>query len=173
MIVIAKAFSPLAPLPCWGVNRGHGSFLNFEFGEPSLVVREPIVTRPGVGARVRRTLARRGVHVRGQWHLWIYCCAWRVTEGEREVGDWSSNVRIDRSARFLNGQKLTSVALNARGSRTTFTFDLGGRMETQPYDRRSEQWYLYEPGGKVLSWRADRHYSHQPANQKPIWKHAG
>src|SRR5258708_32894476 len=118
MIVIDKAFAPLASLPCWGVKRGFGTFLTLEFGEPTLMIREPILASPGVGARVRRALARRLAYPRGQWHLWLYCCAWRVTDGEREVGDWSSSARIDRSARFLNGQKITSVNLKPRGART-------------------------------------------------------
>jgi hypothetical protein len=165
MSVIDKAFAPLAPLPCWGVKRGHGTFLTFEFGEPTLMIRE--------GARVRRALARRLAYPRGQWHLWLYCCAWRVTDGEREVGDWSSSARIDRSARFLNGQKITSVYLKPRGARTTFVFDLGGRLETRPYDRTSEQWFLYEPSGKVLEWRADRRYSYNSSKEESVWMYGG
>ena len=173
MTVIERAFAPLFHLPCWGVARGHGSFLTMEFGEPELVIREPIVAGPEVGARIRKMLARRVVYPRGQWHLWIYCCAWRATDGRRQIGDWSSKARIDRSAQFLNGQRLTSVTLNQRGARAAFAFDLGGHLETQPYDRTSEQWLLYEPTGKVLIWRADRRYSHELSTKEPVWRRAG
>ena len=173
MKIVEKTFAPLASLPCWGVKRGHGTFLTFEFGDPSLEIREPITPEESVEPEVRRLLRRRLAYAKGQWHLWVYCCAWRVTEGTREVGDWSSDRRIDRAAAFLNGQKLTAVKLNPRGARTTFTFDLGGSLETQPYDRRGEQWLLYEPSGKVLVWRADRQYSYALGTKPPFWRRAG
>ena len=160
--VIAEAFRPLAELPCWGVKRGYGTFLTFEFGSPKLVVREPIVASAGASERVRRLLARRNVYVSGQWHLWIYCCEWEVYEHGRKVGDSSSPGKVDRAARLLNGQKLTAARLSSRGVRTTLEFDLGARLETAPYDRTSEQWNLYEPSGDVLTLRAGGYYRHQP-----------
>jgi hypothetical protein len=39
-----------------------------------------------------------------------------------------------------------------------FEFDLGGRLETRPRDRKSEQWLLYTPSGKVLTLRADKRF---------------
>jgi hypothetical protein len=36
--------------------------------------------------------------------------------------------------------------------------------ETKPFDRRSEQWLLYEPSGKVLTLRAAKRYSHVKGN---------
>jgi hypothetical protein len=173
MRLVQKAFAPLAALPCWGVKRGHGTFLTFEFGDPVLEIREPITPKEATSKEVLRLLRRRLAYPKGQWHLWVYCCAWSVREGTREVGDWSSNARIDRAAAFLNGQKLTTVNFNSRGARTTFIFDLGGSLETRPYDRRGEQWLLYEPSGKVLVWRADRQYSHNLGTRPSIWRRAG
>ncbi len=43
--------------------------------------------------------------------------------------------------------------------------DLGGVLKTHPFSRTHEQWLLYEPTGKVLILRADRRYSHHPANR--------
>jgi hypothetical protein len=51
--------------------------------------------------------------------------------------------------------------------RTVFEFDLGGTLETKPYDRTSEQWLLYEPNGNVLAVRADRQYSYGLGNRHP------
>jgi hypothetical protein len=51
--------------------------------------------------------------------------------------------------------------------RSVFEFDLGGRLETKPYDRTSEQWLLYEPNGDVLAVRADRKYSYGPGDRHP------
>jgi hypothetical protein len=51
--------------------------------------------------------------------------------------------------------------------RSYFEFDLGGRLETKPFDRASEQWSLYEPNGNVLSVRADKRYSYGLGDRQP------
>jgi hypothetical protein len=167
MSQIKRSFARLLGLPCWGVSRGFGSFLTLEFGAPHLVVREPIRPTAEASARVKRLLARRSVRARGRWHFWVYCCEWRVVARGRVVGDWTTPRRIDRAARELNGQKLQNVTVGPRGARTHFVFDLGAELETKPYDRSSEQWLLYEPDGRVLTWRADRKYKYGPGNSPP------
>jgi hypothetical protein len=154
-------------LPCWGVKRGQGSFLTLEFGEPHLLIREPVQTT-STSPRVRRTLARRHVYVAGEWHLWLYCCNWRLLSGARVVGDSSAVRRVERAARHLDGQRLLGVSLRPRGARTRFIFDLGATLETWPYDRTSEQWHLYTPDGRVLTFRADRKYAVTKANETAL-----
>src|SRR5947209_15880038 len=94
-------FRPVYGLPCWNAKEGYGSFLTMEFGEPHLVIREPR-SRPEFSPRLRRALARRLVTVRGEWHLWIYCCQWYVYTGKKLVGDadleGSTKRRIRRAA---------------------------------------------------------------------------
>jgi len=162
---IERAFAALAGRPCWGVRRGHGSFLTLEFGRPRLVVFEPRRAPNGASPKVRRSLARRHVFVRGQWHLWIYCCQWSLKVDGRVVGDWTTKPRVDRAARALDGQRLLGIKIAPRGAGTTFIFDLGGELETKPYDRRSEQWRLFEPNHRVLTWRADRRFQHKASNR--------
>ncbi len=157
---VERSLSQLRGKACWGVRRGYGSFLTMEFGKPRLTTREPQSAPADASRRVRRSLARRLVRVHGQWRLWIYCCEWVVTKGDVVIGDWSSSHRIDRAADFLDGQKLQSAAVRPRGARTRFEFDLGGVLETKPFDRTREQWLLYEPSGKVLSLRADRKFAY-------------
>jgi hypothetical protein len=162
---IERSFSKLLGMPCWGVSRGFGSFLTLEFGAPRLIVREPVVTSTEASPRVKRVLAKRSVHVRGDWHLWIHSCEWRVQAQGKLIGDWTTPRRIQRAARELNGQSLQEVTVGRRGAATRFAFDLGAELETKPYDRSGEQWLLYEPDGTVLTWRADRKY--QPRGQYP------
>jgi hypothetical protein len=164
---ITRSFSQVYGKPCWGVKRGYGSFLTFEFGRPHLVIHEPRRTADDVSPRVRKALARRLVVVHGDGHLWIYCCDWVVRDGGKVIGDSSNVRRIDRAAAFLDGQKLLSISLRARGARTWFGFDLGGELETVPFDRTSEQWSLYEPTGKVLALRADRCISYVRNKTRP------
>jgi hypothetical protein len=166
METIAAVFKNLHGIPSWNVHRGYGTFLTMEFGKPHLEIREPIESKAS-SKRVRDHFARRMVTVRGDWHLWIYCCRWKVFEESRLVGDCTSNRRIDRAAHLLDGQALVNVESTSRGTRWVFTFDLGARLETRPYNRISEQWLLYEPKGKCLCVSANGRFSYGPANQSP------
>lgn len=174
---IENAFEPLNDLPCWNVKRGYGSFLTMEFGEPHLKIDElPKTTWSSPIHGKRRRYPHRTVTVRGQWHLWIYCCHWFVMRDGLRIGDSYTDSGIDRAAAELRGQKLISVTVNHLPGRSILTFDLGARLFTRPYSairwRVPEQWMLYEPSGRVLSFRADGKYSHHPGNTRPedeVW----
>jgi hypothetical protein len=175
---VQAAFLPLHGRPCWGVQRGHGSFLTFEFGQPRLHLREPMPPNPSRSPAIERLLARRGAFVHGEWHLWIYCCGWLVTQGGERVGESSSHRRMDRAARELNGQALVAVSADLKRGRWRFDFDLGGSLETIPYSRRSryydpliEQWHLYQPDGHVLTVRADGSYRQGPGDASAADRH--
>ena len=161
------SFARLVGKPCWGVKRGFGSFLTMEFGEPHLEVREARVSN-AESKKVRDLMARRMVTVRGEWHLWIYCCDWSVFDDSGKlVGDTSSKRAIDRAAKYLDGQALVASALIPRGMRTVWEFDQGATLKTKPFNREDRQWMLYEPEGKVLALRADKHYCYGPGNREP------
>lgn len=64
---------------------------------------------------------------------------------------------------LLDGQALIDVQADPVGRRWTFTFDLGGVLETRalptPADQsRDEQWFLFDPSGRVLSVQNDGRY---------------
>jgi hypothetical protein len=159
-MLIEKIFQRLYGKPCWGVNPGVGSFLTLDFGRPHLEIREPIVARKSSSATVRKHLARRTVCVHGEWHLWIYCCNWELRSGATRIGDSSTKLRIRRAAEFLDGQSLTGFSISPRNANCVFEFDLGATLITRPYDKRSEQWLLFEPSHRVLILRADGRYRH-------------
>jgi hypothetical protein len=158
---IEKIFRKLYGKPCWGVNPGVGSFLTLEFGKPHLEIREPVLASKGAPAKVRKHLARRGVYVHGEWHLWIYCCDWELRSGGKRIGDGSTKLKSRRAAEFLNGQRLTRFSISPRKANCAFEFDLGATLNTWPYDNESEQWLLYEPSHKVLIVHADGRYQHE------------
>ena len=145
--------------PCWNVRAGYGSFLTFEFGKPHLEMREPIVGKSS-SRKARELLARRPIFLHGDWHLWIYCCAWEIFSDGNHFADGSTRRGMEKAAEFLNGQKLMEVSLVPRKVLCTFKFDLGGTLKTISYDRRSEQWLLYTPAHRVLILRADRRYQY-------------
>lgn len=151
---------PVLGLPAWGVKQGHGSFLTFEFGEPRLEVVERQSPTKGL---------RRDAHVHGQWHLWIYCCHWRALNDGAQLA-WSEDdqASIGRAMAVLNGQKLIEVRVAPEEGRSTFTFDLGGSLETWPYgdDATEEQWTI-QTDTEAFAYRADGLYSRGPSDTPP------
>ena len=156
--------SPILGLAAWDVKQGHGSFLTFEFGQPKLKVVERRQSRDG--------RLSRGAFVQGEWHLWIYCCHWRVFQDGSQLA-WSEDADevIGRAAASLSGQKLVAVNVVPAEGRSTFTFDLGGSLETWPYgdDPNTEQWFIYG-STDVFAYRADGRYSQQAGSTLPEQK---
>src|SRR5205823_276948 len=130
----------------------------------------------------------RMAYVRGDWHLWIYCCAWSIDrEGLHLAHSESSEQQIDRAMVLVNGQAITRIEVNPLNARTRFTFDLGATLTTWPDDAMHEprdlslygqtdvnelpsddlydQWMLYEPSGSVLTVREDGYFQYEPGNE--------
>ena len=164
---IDELFSPLIGLPCWNVKHGHGSFLTFEFGNPGLTIHEPRDT-PDTTPRVKESLTQRLVTVHGQWHLWVYCCGWRIQQHKKQYAhNESDDAKITAACSALDGQALTQV-ITPRTSWTQFHFDLGGMLTTGPYDDKcNEHWMLYCPGGCVYTYRSDGRVSFGSKDQTP------
>ena len=167
---IGSVFADVIGKPCWLAKRGHGSFITMEFGEPHLEVREP------ADASSSETLRRRGIAVHGDWHLWIYCCEWRILEEGRVIAHSESpDAEIDKAVRRLDGQKLIGVrvARETGASRIDFEGDLilaTSRMDEA--DPSYENWMLATPDGYWLSYRADGRYSWHDGETMPeqaVW----
>ena len=133
--------------------------LTLEFGPPHLEIREPITANASASADVRAHLARRHVVPVGEWHLWVYCCHWRLlVRGDRVADCEDADDTLIEAAREIDGQKLVGVVVNQPRGTSCFQFDLGACLETWPYEDGSddeEQWMLYTPQGQVLSFLAD------------------
>jgi hypothetical protein len=144
-----------------------------EFGQPHLEVHEPVACDAEC-EKVRRHFARRRIYPRGEWHLWIWCCNWRVISDGHEVA-WSESPdeQIVRAAGELDGRLLAEVHADGRTRTSEFVFEAGTTIQMWPYteDDGSEddgsQWLLYMPSGDVLAYRADGLYSLGPGNQPP------
>ena len=136
-------------LTAWGVRQGYGSFLMFEFGQPKLKIEEHL------------SHSRRSAYVEGEWHLWIYCCNWKIIQDGEQLA-WSEDDEntIDRAISFLNGQNLVGINVPAGDGHSSFKFDLGGSLETWPYgdDPTEQQWMIYTED-KVFSVNATSAYA--------------
>jgi hypothetical protein len=168
---IDAAFEPLIGLPSWSVMKGRGSFVTMEFGDPELTIGEERPHRLNIDGVDPRTVMKRHTVVHGAWHLFIYCCLWRLeTDGVEIAHCELDDVTIARALGILNGQALTSVEVDPRTGGSKFTFDLGGVLFTHPApagsydDEPVEQWMLYQPSGTVLTVRGDGCYAVEPAD---------
>jgi hypothetical protein len=166
--MIYSIIEKIKNIPCWSVEQGYGSFLTFEFGQPHLEVREPLLEN------AKKHLRYRAVKVHGEWHLWIYCCSWEIYLNSRLIAHSESPRRKIRNAlKYINGQKIIKVEIDCETADTVFYFDLGGVLRTEHYnDDIYEQWMLYEPQGNVLSVRNDGMYCYQPGNtpvEQKVW----
>ena len=155
---LATFIEPMLGMPAWGVKQGYGSFLAFEFGPPKLEVVERLSPEKGL---------RRSAYVHGQWHLSTNCCHWRVPEHDLLLASSEDDDQVIRRATTtLNAQKLIGVRVTPDDGRSTFTFDLGGTLETWPHgdDPTDEQWTVLTDT-ESFTYRADGLYSYRPSTQ--------
>jgi hypothetical protein len=162
MDAVAEAFEPVYGTPSWSVRRGIGSFLTFEFGPPSLEIDDVRELPAHVGGEFI-PVPRRLAYVHGEWHLWIYMCAWSLSWRDREIAhSESDDLEIDRALGVLNGQSLTKVSAGAPDGTSSFVFELSCVLSTRPtrpydaaedYDR--DEWMFFHPPGRVLKLYGD------------------
>jgi hypothetical protein len=74
---ISEIVRPVLGHPSWLVQRGYGSFVTMEFGEPQVNIFEPTLMPLDIDGAPARAL-KRSSFVSGAWHLWVYCCAWSL-----------------------------------------------------------------------------------------------
>lgn len=126
-------FQPLVGQAAWGVALGEGSFVTIEFGE-ALPCQLP------------------GEKVHGTWHLWVYCCAWRL-ETQDDVLAYSEDERgrLAEVVKGLEGQVLEGVTVDFPGGDTALRFSGGLVLRLMPiYAENYEHWMLYTPEGCLV-----------------------
>ncbi|MBA3811806.1 MAG: hypothetical protein H0X27_09255 [Caulobacteraceae bacterium] len=171
---LCRVFAPMIGLPAWRVHHGFGSFLTLEFGQPHLKIYEPIVASAKACDRVRQQLARRRITPTGEWHLWIYCCHWRMLSDGAEIA-WSeaSDDTIGRAASDLDGRLLTGLEVDPPRGTSVFHFEGGRSLRTWPYDGGlEEQWMLHMKSGDIFEYRGDGFYSLGPGDRsmdEAVW----
>jgi hypothetical protein len=162
--IVQQVFKKVYGKPSWQVHKGYGSSITFEFGKPKLKVSKKVL-RPKAGRKWPK-YPQRTAKVRGDWHLWIYCCDWEIRQDGRRIGhSESEDKKINQACSILNGQILTSVVVDPRSLRTDFSFDLGGHLQTKPSRGEvREMWMLKCSNGRWFCVRADGKYSYQSGN---------
>jgi hypothetical protein len=139
--IVSRHLQRVTNLPCWNVRNGYGSWLDFDFGRPSLSIREHRNWPRGPSKRRRTTV------VRGQHHLWVELCDWTISHGRKRLAHSESvAATIAKAADWLNGQIVVSVDIRATPAWTRFRFDLGGELVLRRYAEWAaddDLWHFY------------------------------
>jgi hypothetical protein len=172
--IFERVFRKLYGKACWGVKHIHGGIISFEFGKPRLVIHEPQRTSRTASRRIREFFASRRVHIKGEWTLLIWCCDWEILRRGRRMGTSRMRSNLERVVLSLQGQRLVDFSVRPQKVRSTFKFDLGGKLVTTAYSGELDLWMMYEPTGKILTLRGDGQYPYStsyytPPNTVP-WK---
>lgn len=160
--LLAEHFSLLAAQPCWQCTANYGSWLSLHFGQPRIVVREPVPNAK------RLSMQRRSADVQGDFLLWIEMGAWEYSEeGKPLQHSEQSREALQKVAALLQGQCISSVQLLHARTETIFEFDQGGQLRVWPHADASADdplWHLYLPE-KILTFQANGHIAHGPLSQ--------
>jgi hypothetical protein len=83
---------------------------------------------------------QRFAQVYGEWHLWIYMCAWSLSWRDREIAhSESADLEMNRALSLLNGQSLIAVTAggaDGRSSLRSTSVRIGDSPERAPRRRR-------------------------------------
>ncbi len=127
----------------WLPQKGTGSFITFECGEPFLVTREALT-----GENVHPRLRRRRVTVQGEQHIWIQADDWILHSDDWTLLSSADEPEMSRGLRILAGQKL--VDLDATSEGTTFRFEYGEALIIRPdQDPAETQWTIFWQTGNA------------------------
>ncbi len=118
----------------WGVSIGHGSFLTLEFGQPL-------------------PLTDQSEKVHGEWHLWIFCCVWRLEEGDTILAaSEDDRDKLKLAVRRLENLVLQSIDLISSTFDLVLTFEHQVVLRTFAiHSEEYENWKLYTPDGNTLT----------------------
>jgi hypothetical protein len=139
-IALLNIYQPLVGKAPWNISLGYGSFLNFDFGEK--------------------------IKEHGEWHLWIYCCAWKITHLDKKLVDnEDKSTMIEPALQNFMYQKLIEIDINPSLLETTFTFENEHKLTTTTIDfEDAEAWLLFTPDNKVLSLGPGSSWSYEDKN---------
>lgn len=167
---LARVVAGAIGRPAWCVCRGHGSAVTMEFGAPHLAVREPVQRVSDDTKKAHRSLLRRRVTPYGDWHLWIWCCHWRITSDSDEIANSEmADAAIENALNEIDGQKLLSVDATPDNATSVLRFEHGVEFQTWPWAEidgdLADQWMLFMHSGEVFTHRQDGRCCLGPGSQ--------
>lgn len=119
----------------WNAKLGLDRTLTVEFGNPSLRIREPVLTDRAVDDKVKGALEKRTVTLVGEWHIWIQFAEWEITIGQTSVKSYHENQSVLTDfLEQIDGQKITGYCSRPENCGFEIIFDLGLSLKIAPMD---------------------------------------
>ena len=120
------------------VKLGHGSFITMDFG---CDVTVEVKTNRGIKKSTR-----------GEWHLWIYMCAWRLDKDDIPlIGANDDREIITKELRILENKKILKTSILNNAFDVLFEFEDDIKLLLFSFIvKDNEQWMLYTPDHKVF-----------------------
>lgn len=130
-------FSEVIGLEARNAQLGYGSFITIDFGK-NIIIK---------GKNPSNDFER------GEWHLWVYMCAWRLEQNGNPIigaGDEKDSIRPKIS--LLTGKKILKVQILNNSFDTILDFEEGYRLLLFSFSiEDDEQWMFFTPNRKVFT----------------------
>lgn len=136
--ILEKLIKPIIGLP-GRFKLGHGSFLTIDFGKE---IEKEYMTRKG-----------KQTAYYGQWHLWVYMCAWRIDHlGQPMIGSDDERDKITENLIYLNNKKLEQFIIINSAHDATLKFESDYDLKLFSFNViENEYWKLYNPNNKTFT----------------------
>lgn len=134
-----KLFSELIGIKTTRVKLGHGSFITIDWGKD-------IITHKKTNTKVH-------TFTFGEWHLWVYMCAWRLQQNNKPIiGANDDRELIAEHLSILKGKALVSVTISNESFDTVLQFEDNFQLLLFSFGvKDDEQWMLYTPEKKTFT----------------------
>ena len=151
---VQDKLTPLIGKRAWQPNQGIGSFLTFEFGAK-------IPEKP-VKSKLLQRIRKDPWPDCGEWHLWIYMCAWRIERGNEVLASSEDDrSKIGTALQSLDDRILSSVKILSESLDTSFIF--GNEIVLRTFStelKGAVHWKLFTPDQNVLALGPGSSWSH-------------
>lgn len=134
-----QLFSQIIGMKTTRAKLGYGSFITMDWGRD-------ITT-------YKKTKKRNYTFTFGEWHLWIYMCAWRLEQNNKPiVGANDERELISENISILSGKALTHVTIKNDSFDTLLQFEDNFQLLLFSFGvEDDEQWMLYTPQNKTFT----------------------
>ena len=132
------------------VSLGIGSYLTMDFGRAIEVL-----------------ISNKHKLTRGEWHLWVQYCAWRIeARGKVVAGSDDPRDKLEHAVKYFEGLALESVNVIPPAPDVIFVFEKDVVLRLFPFNFTGnyEDWYLYTPDGYVLVLGGKKSWDYVSAN---------